>query len=176
MSSSSSLFPIKHRRTQTWTTDKDAIFEYALSKRPQLNFVISVAAGWYFENFGNENAGDLWGGFPHHASTSPEVKKKHGENTLVLRAPKWGGREDIPLIDITNDYGDIVHAVFLEPGAWNGKSIQAVSDIRSWSEVVQAFQKGMSYRFVRHLLRLRFFFVPCTTKKEWKKWLDENHS
>ncbi|PVI04426.1 NAD(P)-binding protein [Periconia macrospinosa] len=120
---------------------KTAIFEYALSKRPQFKSVVSVVAGWYIENFANERFRDLIGGFPSQVDTSPEVKEKYGENMLVLHVPKWGGREDVPFIDITNDYGDIVHAVFLEPSVWDGKSIQAVSDIRSWSDAVEAFQK-----------------------------------
>tara|TARA_R110002003_G_scaffold149_3_gene13508 strand:+ start:29089 stop:29277 length:189 start_codon:yes stop_codon:yes gene_type:complete len=59
--------------------------------------------------------------------------------------PRWGGKEDVPLISIGDDYGDIVHGIFLEPEKWNGKLVQGVSDVKSFDEVVAAFERGMVY-------------------------------
>jgi hypothetical protein len=56
--------------------------------------------------------------------------------------PRWGGKEDVPFISIGDDYGDIVHGIFLEPEKWNGKLVQGVSDIKSLDEVVAAFESG----------------------------------
>jgi hypothetical protein len=56
--------------------------------------------------------------------------------------PRWGGKEDVPFISIGDDYGDIVHGIFLEPENWNGKLVQGVSDIKSLDEVVAAFERG----------------------------------
>lgn len=65
------------------------------------------------------------------------------DGTLVFRAPKWGGKEDVPFVAVGNDYGDIVHGILLEPERWNGKLVQAVSDVRSFDEMTQAFEVGM---------------------------------
>jgi hypothetical protein len=73
------------------------------------------------------------GGFPH-------VPAEDG--TLILRVPKWGGKEDVPFIAISDDYGDIVHGVFLDPLKWNGKLVQGVSDIRSFESLVKGFETG----------------------------------
>jgi hypothetical protein len=62
----------------------------------------------------------------------------------VLRVSKWGGKEEVPFIAIGDDFGDIVHGVFLEPEKWTGKLVQGVSDIKSFDEVVAAFERGMS--------------------------------
>jgi hypothetical protein len=59
--------------------------------------------------------------------------------------PRWGGKEDVPFISIGDDYGDIVHGIFLEPEKWNGKLVQGVSDIKSLDEVVAAFERGKWY-------------------------------
>lgn len=61
---------------------------------------------------------------------------------FVFRAPRWGGKEDVPFIAVEKDYGDIVHGIFLEPEKWNGKLVQAVSDIRSFDGFTQAFEHG----------------------------------
>jgi hypothetical protein len=60
----------------------------------------------------------------------------------VLRLPKWGGKEEVPFISIADDYGDIVHGVFLDPQKWNGKLVQGTSDIRDFDSLVKAFEKG----------------------------------
>lgn len=55
----------------------------------------------------------------------------------------WGGKEDVPWLSMTDDYGDIIQGLFLEPEKWNGHVVHGVSDIRSFSELVGAFQQGM---------------------------------
>ncbi|KAK7181672.1 hypothetical protein DPSP01_013199 [Paraphaeosphaeria sporulosa] len=114
--------------------DKNAIWEYAKSGG---KFKIAVAAspGWYFENSLVKDLAPILGGFPF-------VPGEDG--TLVFRAPKWGGKEDVPFISIDDDYGDIVHGILLDPERWNGKLVQAVSDIRSFDGMVQAFETATS--------------------------------
>ena len=44
---------------------------------------------------------------------------------------------------MTDDFGDIVHGIFLEPEKWDDKLVQGVSDIKSFDEVSASFQRGM---------------------------------
>lgn len=92
-----------------------------------------ASPGDYFENFIHQDLAPVFGGFPHIPSE---------DGTLVFRSPKWGGKEDVPFISITDDYGDIVHGIFLGPEKWNGRLVQCVSDIKSWDEAIQAFRRG----------------------------------
>jgi hypothetical protein len=110
---------------------KHAIGEYA-KKTGAFKSVTVVSAGWYFENFLVPDMAPIFGGFPFVPSE---------DGTLVFRAPLWGGKEDIPFIAIGDDYGDIVHGIFLEPEKWNGKFVQGVSDISSLDDATKTFEK-----------------------------------
>lgn len=119
--------------------DKHAIGEYAKSVGAFKSVVI-VSAGWYFENFAIPDMAPIFGGFPFIPSE---------DGTLVFRAPKWGGKEDVPFIAMADDYGDIVHGIFLTPEKYNGSLIQGVSDIRSFDDATKAFETatGKKSRF-----------------------------
>ncbi|KAF2821447.1 NAD(P)-binding protein [Ophiobolus disseminans] len=119
--------------------DKNAIGEYAKSTNA-FKAVIIVGAGWYFENFLSRDMAPVFGGFPYIPAE---------DGALVLRVPKWGGSEDVPFISIGDDFGDIVHGVFLEPEKWDGRLVQAVSDIKSFDKVVASFEQatGKKARF-----------------------------
>ncbi|KAF2875197.1 hypothetical protein BDV95DRAFT_626692 [Massariosphaeria phaeospora] len=111
--------------------DKHAIGEYAKATGA-FKAVVIPSAGWYFENFLVPDVAPIFGGFPFAPSE---------DGTLVLRAPRWGGNEDVGFIAIGDDYGDIVHGIFLEPEKYAGDLVQGVSDIRSLAGVVAAFEK-----------------------------------
>ncbi|KAJ4355711.1 uncharacterized protein N0V89_003731 [Didymosphaeria variabile] len=104
--------------------DKNEIWEYAKSIG-KFKTVVAAGPGWYFENYLGQDLAPILGGFPF-------VPAEDG--TLVFRAPKWGGKEDVPFISIGDDYGDIVHAV---------------SDIKSFGQMTQAFENatGKKARF-----------------------------
>ena len=73
-----------------------------------------------------------------------ETAKAEGRAENVWRFPSPG--LDVPklaYIAIKEDFGDIVHGVFLAPERWNGKTIPATSELLSYDEVVSAFKKGM---------------------------------
>ena len=64
--------------------------------------------------------------------------------------PKWG--KDNAFIAVAEDYGRIVHKVFLNPGNWDSKHIQGVLEITDWNGIVRAFEKavaGKKARFMR---------------------------
>ncbi|PGH17487.1 hypothetical protein AJ79_01087 [Helicocarpus griseus UAMH5409] len=91
-----------------------------------------ICPGWYLENFLSKEVAPIFGGFPHF----PDA-----EGYLTFRVPKWGGKEDVPWLSMTDDFGDIVHGLFLEPEKWNGSVIHGVSDIRGFDKLVGAFQE-----------------------------------
>ncbi|KAF2258880.1 NAD(P)-binding protein [Lojkania enalia] len=112
--------------------DKYAIGEYAKATGT-FKSVIIVSPGWYFENFLVPEMAPIFGGFPFNPCD---------DGTLVFRSPRWGGKEDVPFINIGRDFGDIVHGVLLEPDRWAGKLVQGVSDIQSLADMVGMFEKA----------------------------------
>jgi hypothetical protein len=99
-----------------------------------------ICASWFFENFLAEEIAPVFGGFPF----IPDA-----EGYLTLVAPKWGGKEDVPFISISDDFGDIVQGMFLDPIAVNGQVIHGCSDICSFEDLVSTFEKtsGRKSRF-----------------------------
>jgi hypothetical protein len=118
----------------TQGVDKSAIVEYAKSSGA-FKSVITASPGWYFENFLMTNVGKIFGGFPFIPSE---------DGAFVFRVPKWGGKEDVPFLAVGDDFGDIVHGIFLEPEKWDGRLAQGVSQIATFDEAVKAFEKGKS--------------------------------
>ena len=51
----------------------------------------------------------------------------------------------MPFVSIADDFGDIVHGIFLDPEKWDGKVVHAVSQVMSYSELVETFQEGTFY-------------------------------
>jgi len=70
------------------------------------------------------------------------------DGTLQLVLPRWGGAERVPFVSINDDYGDIVHGVFLSPTTYNNKQVQAVSDPMSFAAMCNAFEKATGKRTV----------------------------
>jgi hypothetical protein len=121
--------------------DKSAVVEYAKSSGA-FKSVITASPGWYFESFLMTNVGKIFGGFPFIPSE---------DGTFVFRVPKWGGKEDVPFLAVGDDFGDIVHGLFLETEKWDGRLAQGVSQIATFGEAVKAFEKGKSDQGRREL-------------------------
>ncbi|KAF7587661.1 hypothetical protein BBP40_006891 [Aspergillus hancockii] len=102
--------------------------------------VIPIGAGWFLENFLNKEVAPVFGGFPHFPDD---------EGYLTFRVPYWGGAEHVPWLSISDDFGDLVHGVFLDPGRWNGRLVHGVSDIRSFEQIMADFATvtGQKTRF-----------------------------
>ncbi|KAK4904157.1 hypothetical protein LTR66_017937 [Elasticomyces elasticus] len=92
--------------------------------------VIPIGAGWFLENFLAKEVAPVFGGFPHIPDN---------EGYLTFRVPYWGGEENVPWLSISDDFGDIVHGVFLDPIRWNGHFVHGVSDIRTFEDIVMDF-------------------------------------
>ncbi|CAM1500601.1 Fc.00g097630.m01.CDS01 [Cosmosporella sp. VM-42] len=120
--------------------EKHAVGEYAKSKGV-FETVNIVSPGWYLENHLVEEVAPLVGGFPFTADE---------EGYLTLHTPRWGGNNQIPYVSIIEDYGDLVHGVFLAPEKYNGRLIQGISASETPETLVSIFEKvtGQKARFV----------------------------
>lgn len=102
--------------------------------------VIPIAAGWFLENFLSREVATIFGGFPYFPDD---------EGYLTFSAPNWGGTEQAPWLSITDDFGDIVQGIFLDPERWNGHFVQGVSDPGSFQYLMEMFAivSGQQTRF-----------------------------
>ncbi|KAJ5766287.1 NmrA-like family domain-containing oxidoreductase himF [Penicillium nucicola] len=91
-----------------------------------------ISAGWYLENFMSPELEEFHGGFP---------TKKDDDGYLTLRLPYWGGKEQVPWISMKDDYGDLVHGIFLNPLRWNLRLVQAVADPMPFEDLVRIFSQ-----------------------------------
>jgi hypothetical protein len=96
--------------------------------------LVVVNPAWYFENFLVKEVAPVFGGFPHFPDE---------EGFLTFRVPNWGGDNKVPFLSISEDYGDIIHGVFLDPTKWNGRVLHGVSEILGFDEVTANFEAGI---------------------------------
>ncbi|KAE8369549.1 hypothetical protein BDV27DRAFT_153037 [Aspergillus caelatus] len=102
--------------------------------------IVIVNPAWYFENFLVKEVAPVFGGFPFFPDS---------EGFLTFRVPHWGGDNQVPFLNITEDYGDIVHGIFLEPTRWNGRVIHGASDLIGFDQLTATFESvtGQKSRF-----------------------------
>ncbi|CAG7965723.1 unnamed protein product [Penicillium olsonii] len=100
-----------------------------------------VIVAWFLENFLDLQYAGIFGGFP---------LQKDEEGFLTYRTPLWGGHEDVPWISVSDDLGDIVHGIFLNPTRWSGRLVQANGDIASFGDVTRKLIKvtGRKARYI----------------------------
>ncbi|KAJ5158314.1 uncharacterized protein N7500_007965 [Penicillium coprophilum] len=100
-----------------------------------------IMPGWFMENMQDSLMQTLLDGFP---------SKKDNDGYLTCRSPLWGGNEDVPWISIGDDFGDLVHGIFLDPIRWNYRPVQAVADPMSFGEMTRIFSlvTGQKTRYI----------------------------
>lgn len=59
--------------------------------------------------------------------------------------PEIGESGEVPWVDMTHDFGDLVQGIFLDPGRWDGAYVQAISELQSLEGMAEAFEKGKSW-------------------------------
>ena len=111
-----------------WAIEQEILANKAFST------VTTCDAGWYYENFRVPELAKAFGGFPLFEDK---------EGYLTWELPKWGGPDNVPWVSVADDYGDIVHGVFLNPEKWNGKKVHGISDITSHEDMVKEFENGI---------------------------------
>jgi hypothetical protein len=124
-------------------TDRDSVEKYEIQEYARQSKLFATTAfllpGWFMENSFSSWAADFYGGF---------ATKIDEEGYLTIKLPPWGNSpEQVPFIAVADDYGDLVHAVFLEPENWDDQVIQAISDLGSFEDMAQAFTEGMCQLF-----------------------------
>ncbi|PLN80794.1 NmrA family protein [Aspergillus taichungensis] len=118
--------------------------------------VCPLYQGWYMDIFRRQDYARALGGFPYFPDD---------DGFRTLRVPQWGADKDmaLPWISLEDDYGDVVHGIFLEPENFDGRVIPVVSDIRTYPEVVELLQSvsGQKARYER--------------VKDWKAHFGDSH-
>ncbi|CAG9993030.1 unnamed protein product [Clonostachys byssicola] len=113
--------------------DKRAISDYALAQ-DEFQTVTLVNAGWFLENAFDPAYETVFGGL---------ATKVDEEGFYTWKCPSMGNDPElVPWLSVTDDYGDFVHGVFLDPQRWNKKVIHAVSESLSFAGMAASFQKG----------------------------------
>lgn len=115
---------------------KYRIEQYAKQPR-KFQTVTSINAAWYLENFLVKEVAPVFGGFPHFPDD---------ERYLTFRVPNWGGDNKVPFLSITDDYGDIVQGIFLDPARWDGHVVHGASEILGFDQLVANFEEGETKR------------------------------
>lgn len=115
---------------------KYRIEQYAKQPR-KFQTVTSINAAWYLENFLVKEVAPVFGGFPHFPDD---------EGYLTFRVPNWGGDNKVPFLSITDDYGDIVQGIFLDPARWDGHVVHGASEILGFDQLVANFEEGETKR------------------------------
>ncbi|KAF9891229.1 hypothetical protein FE257_004793 [Aspergillus nanangensis] len=124
--------------------DKARVSQYmmGLAGAKKLETATVVNAGWFLENAFDPKYVQSFGGF---------AKQVDAEGFLTWKTPPMGNEpESVPWLAVADDYGDIVHGVFLEPERWDGKYVDAVSESQGFADLTATFQEvtGKKARFV----------------------------
>lgn len=99
-------------------------------------------AAWFLENAFDPKYVAAFGGF---------AKRVDSEGFLTWKTPAMGNNpESVPWLAVADDYGDMVHGVFLDPQRWNGQYLDGVSESAGFADLTSAFQKvtGKKARFI----------------------------
>lgn len=126
-------------------SNKNAIANYG-RKTGGFEAFVEVNAGWAMDIFFMETYGKAFGGF----ATIPDA-----EGFLSLKTFAMGNEpERIPWSSVRDDYGDAVHAVFLDPSKYADRIIWAISEATSFQHVVDTYNRLTGTQVAR--------FVPQT--------------
>ncbi|KAI8685238.1 NmrA domain-containing protein [Fusarium keratoplasticum] len=121
--------------------NKNAIANYG--RAAGFEAFVEVNIGWAMDIFWMETYGKAFGGF----ATIPD---REGFLTLKI-FPMTNNPERIPWTSVRDDYGDAVHAVFLNPKKYDKKTIWAISDYTSFQDVADAYNRVTGTQVARSI-------------------------
>ncbi|KAB2574163.1 NmrA-like family domain-containing protein 1 [Lasiodiplodia theobromae] len=105
----------------------------------------TVTSGWALEIFWMRTYAEAFGGF---------AMVRDEEGFLTLHVPPMGNApESVPWTAVEDDYGDAVHGVLLDPRRWDGRTVWAVSECRSFEEVTEAYNRVAGTREARYVVK-----------------------
>jgi hypothetical protein len=99
----------------------------------EFDSVIGAFPGWYFENLITPIYAQSFGGFPLY----PDA-----EGFLTFTSPLVGGEGKVQTVSIADDFGEMVHGMFLNPEKWKNQTIQCLSEAFSYEDMVKTFTEG----------------------------------
>ncbi|KAH7159429.1 hypothetical protein B0J13DRAFT_518894 [Dactylonectria estremocensis] len=121
--------------------NKEAISDYA--KTAGFKTTTNVNLGWVLEVFWLDTYIKAFGGL---------AKSFDEDGYLTLKLPLMGNNpETVPWTAVEHDYGDAVLGVFINPAPWAGKTVWAVSDPRSFQDVVDAYNQVSGTKRARYV-------------------------
>ncbi|KAJ5629099.1 hypothetical protein N7490_011327 [Penicillium lividum] len=106
--------------------------EYAQSHEMFTTFTPLLPAS-FMECWTAEPFCETWGGFPL-------VPKENGE--LILSVPPYGGDGRMPWVSVQDDFGDIVHGIFLDPVHYDKQRVQAISSLVRFEDLALAYTRA----------------------------------
>ncbi|KAJ5920147.1 hypothetical protein N7516_011005 [Penicillium verrucosum] len=124
--------------------NKNAIANYG--RKAGFEAFVEVNSGWAMDILFMETYANAFGGF----ATIPD-----SEGFLSLKVfPMSNDTGLIPWTSVRDDYGDAVHAVFLEPSKYANRIIWAISEAASFQDVADTYNRLTGTQVAR--------FVPQT--------------
>lgn len=127
---------------------KNNIAEYA--RQAGFRSSVTVNVGWMMENFWNPAYEKAFGGF---------ARLEDSEGYLTINLFAMGNTpESTPFTSVRDDYGDIVHGVFVDPEPWHQQTVWAVSQPLGFQGFAEA------YNYVSGTAKARY--VKRTTPNE----------
>ncbi|KAL4864440.1 hypothetical protein BDV12DRAFT_205680 [Aspergillus spectabilis] len=107
----------------------------------EFDAVIGAWPAWYFENFIDPEYAQAFGGFPI---------KPDNEGYFTLASPRVGGEGKVQTVSVADDFGEMVHAMFLNPQEWKNRTIPCMSDSFSYEDMVKVFTEvtGKKARYI----------------------------
>lgn len=113
---------------------KNRVVKYAQQFK-EFDAVIGATLGWYFENFITPEFAKAFGGFP----LFPDDEGFHTFSCPVLNVNGGGKIQHIAMAD---DFGEMVHGLFLDPLRYKNQIVQCLSDAFSFEEMIEIFKEG----------------------------------
>ncbi|RPA76002.1 NAD(P)-binding protein [Ascobolus immersus RN42] len=115
---------------------------HAYFKSLPFPIVQGIFPGWYMENHLDPAFASFGGGFPFY---------KDADGFFTWKMPRWG-KDPIPFVAMSEDYGDIAHGLFLSPEdeSLKGKTVHGFSDELHYDEWVKVVSEatGKKTRYV----------------------------
>ncbi|PYH85265.1 NAD(P)-binding protein [Aspergillus uvarum CBS 121591] len=96
----------------------------------EFDSVIGAFPGWYFENYITPEYAAAFGGFP----ITPDA-----DGIYTFTSPVLGGENTVQTVSVADDFGEMVHGMFLDPLRWKNQTIQLLSDSFSYEDMVKVF-------------------------------------
>lgn len=117
--------------------NKNRVFRYGVNQ-PAFDAVIGAIPGWYMENFLSPEYAACFGGFP---------LRSDAEGYLTFASPHLGGQGKVPWLAVAEDFGDMIHGLFLDPAPYHGRTVQLFSDSITMEGLTALFSEGLCFLF-----------------------------